>query len=150
MLSSAPSGRRKSCKRGRLRARRARTGSDMAGECSSCTTFEPGQIYAWARAPAQCALGCLGFFWTQCSAAGAATENWKWGGGVKNCGAAGAAKISENVAPQTPPDLAISLQRTHSPQRHSGHQPSVALDTRPGPTFDGSNCWWADIYLNRK
>eukprot|EP00661_Eupelagonemidae_sp_cell13_P012921 gene12921-biopygen454 len=28
----------------------------------------------------------------------------------------------------------------HSPHRHSGHQPSVALDTRPGPTFDGPNC----------
>eukprot|EP00661_Eupelagonemidae_sp_cell13_P009267 gene9267-biopygen21214 len=50
-------------------------------------------------------------------------------------------KISGNVAPQAPPGLATGLQRTHSPHRHSGYQPSVALDTRPGPTFDGPNCW---------
>eukprot|EP00661_Eupelagonemidae_sp_cell13_P003326 gene3326-biopygen14273 len=36
--------------------------------------------------------------------------------------------------------LATGLQRIHSPH-HSGYQPTVALNTRTGPTFDRYNCW---------
>eukprot|EP00661_Eupelagonemidae_sp_cell13_P022357 gene22357-biopygen17731 len=56
-------------------------------------------------------------------------------------------KMSEIVTPQAPPGLATGLQHAHSPHGHSGHQPSVALDTRPGPTFDEPNCWWAGISI---
>eukprot|EP00661_Eupelagonemidae_sp_cell13_P013084 gene13084-biopygen19999 len=38
------------------------------------------------------------------------------------------------VAPQAPQGVATGLQQTYPPHRHSGHQPSVVLDARPGPT----------------
>eukprot|EP00661_Eupelagonemidae_sp_cell13_P022901 gene22901-biopygen14826 len=48
--------------------------------------------------------------------------------------------------PQTPQGLATGLQCIHSPH-HSGYQPSVALNTRTGPTFDKPNCWWASAKI---
>eukprot|EP00661_Eupelagonemidae_sp_cell13_P019659 gene19659-biopygen23507 len=51
-------------------------------------------------------------------------------------------------------DSQQACNASHSPQHHSEHQPSVALDSRPGPRsdgssprFDGPNCWCADIWI---